>query len=128
MAMVVDGNRMDEQPLLHYEVAYPERLSRLLILVKWLLILPHAFVLSVLGIALYVTSMVAWFAILILGRYPRPLWDFALMVLRWHANITAYLYLQRDEYPPFGEADYPVWFDLAYPTRLSRFLTFVKRQ
>src|SRR5215216_193409 len=118
---------MNEQPLLHYEVAYPNQLSRLLIFVKWLLVLPHIFVLAVLGFALYFTSIFAWFAILITGRYPRGLWGFALMVLRWHANVNAYVYMQRDEYPPFGEdVSYPVRFDLAYPERLSRGLIFIK--
>jgi hypothetical protein len=118
---------MNEQPLLHFEVAYPNQLSRLLIFVKWLLVLPHIFVLAVLGFALYFTSIFAWFAILITGRYPRGLWGFALMVLRWHANVNAYVYMQRDEYPPFGEdVSYPVRFDLAYPERLSRGLIFIK--
>ena len=118
---------MNEQPHLRYEVAYPERLSRILIFIKWLLIFPHLFVLAVLGFALYFSSIFAFFAILITGRYPRGLWGFAVMVLRWQANVNAYVYLQRDEYPPFGEdAPYPVRFDLAYPDRLSRLLIFVK--
>ncbi|MEA2511208.1 MAG: hypothetical protein QOJ59_695 [Thermomicrobiales bacterium] len=117
---------MDNQPLLHYEVAYPERLSRLLIFVKWLLIIPHLFVIAILGFALYVTTFFAWFAILIVGRYPRGLWDFAMMTLRWQARLNAYIYLQRDEYPPFGDGDYPVTFEMAYPERMSRLLIFVK--
>ncbi|MEA2597491.1 MAG: hypothetical protein QOF01_3960 [Thermomicrobiales bacterium] len=117
---------MDNQPLLHYEVAYPERLSRLLIFVKWLLIIPHLFVITILGFALYVTTFFAWFAILIVGRYPRGLWDFAMMTLRWQARLNAYIYLQRDEYPPFGDGDYPVTFGMAYPERMSRLLIFVK--
>ncbi|MEA2531753.1 MAG: hypothetical protein QOG89_3397 [Thermomicrobiales bacterium] len=117
---------MDNQPLLHYEVAYPERLSRLLIFVKWLLVIPHLFVIAILGFALYVTTFFAWFAILIVGRYPRGLWDFAMMTLRWQARLNAYIYLQRDEYPPFGDGDYPVTFEMAYPERMSRLLIFVK--
>jgi hypothetical protein len=117
---------VDNQPLLHYEVAYPERLSRLLIFVKWLLIIPHLFVIAILGFALYVTTFFAWFAILIVGRYPRGLWDFAMMTLRWQARLNAYIYLQRDEYPPFGDGDYPVTFEMAYPERMSRLLIFVK--
>lgn len=117
---------MNSQPLLDYDVAYPERLSRLLIFIKWLLVIPHLFVLAFLGIGLYITTLVAWFAILITGRYPRGLWDFAMMVFRWYARITSYVYLQRDEYPPFGDGDYPVRFEMAYPDRLSRGLIFVK--
>jgi hypothetical protein len=117
---------MNPQPLLEYDVEYPESLSRLLIFVKWFLIIPHAIVLGFLGVALYFTTFIAWFAILFTGRYPRGMWDFAMMVLRWQARMTAYIYLQRDEYPPFGEGSYPVRFEMAYPDRLSRLLIFVK--
>lgn len=111
---------------LELEVIYPERLSRWLIFLKWLLILPHLFVLSALYFALSFSTILAWFAILLTGRYPRGLWIFAAMTLRWQANVNAYLSFQRDEYPPFGEGEYPVWFDLPYPDRLSRLLIFVK--
>ena len=117
---------MTPQPLLEYDVAYPERLSRLLIFVKWLLIIPHLFVLSFIAIALYVTTFIAWFAILITGRYPRGMWNFAMMFLRWQARIGAYVSMQRDEYPPFGDGDYPIRFEMAYPERMSRLLIFVK--
>src|SRR5215204_5307763 len=117
---------MNPQPLLQYDVAYPERLSRLLIFVKWLLIIPHLFVLAFIAIAMCVTTFVAWFAILITGRYPRGMWDFAMMFLRWQARLTAYLSMQRDEYPPFGDGDYPIRFEMAYPERMSRLLIFVK--
>jgi len=117
---------MDGQPMLQYDVAYPERLSRLLIFIKWLLIIPHIIVLSILGFLLYVTTFIAWWAILITGRYPRGLFNFALMVLRWWARVTAYVWLQRDEYPPFGDGDYPVRYELDYPTRLSRWKIFLK--
>jgi hypothetical protein len=49
-----------------------------------------------------------------------------MMVLRWHANVLAYVAFQRDEYPSFGGEDYPVRFDMEYPTRLSRWKIFVK--
>jgi hypothetical protein len=117
---------MDSQPVLQFDVAYPERLSRLLIFIKWLLIIPHAIVLGFIGIGLYITTFIAWFAILITGNYPRGLWDFAVMVLRWQARLSAYITMQRDEYPPFGDGDYPIQFELAYPERLSRGLIFVK--
>jgi len=77
------------QPLLEYDVEYAERLSRLLIFVKWLLIIPHAFVLLFLLIVLYVITLVAWFAILFTGRYPRGMWNFAVSTLRWGANSNA---------------------------------------
>jgi hypothetical protein len=114
-------------PLLEYDVEYPEHLSRLLIFVKWLLIIPHLIVLMFVGLALSVVTIIAFFAILITGRYPRGMWEFSVSVLRWAANVNAYANLQRDEYPPFsGTAPYPVRFELAYPERLSRLLIFVK--
>jgi hypothetical protein len=119
---------MNEQGVLLYNVPYPERLSRLLIFVKWLLAIPHYVVLYVLYFALSITTFVAWFAILFTGHYPRGLWDFAMMVYRWNANVAAYVTLLRDEYPPFGgnDGDYPVLFQMEYPERLSRLLIFVK--
>ncbi len=114
------------QPVLQFDIAYPDRLSRLLIFVKWLLIVPHLIVLYFLNIALQIVSIIAWFAILFTGKYPRGMWDFSMMVLRWQSRVTAYLYLQRDEYPPFGDEDYPVRFQMDYPQRLSRWKIFVK--
>ena len=114
-------------PLLEYDVEYPEHLSRLLIFVKWLLIIPHLFVLMFVGLVQYVVTVIAFFAILLAGRYPRGMWDFSVSVLRWASNVNAYTNLQRDEYPPFsGTAPYPVHLALAYPERLSRLLVFVK--
>jgi hypothetical protein len=115
------------KPILNFDVEYPERLSRLLIFVKWLLVIPHLLVLYILAIVLSLTTLFAWFAILFTGRYPRGMWDFGMGVMRWQANVTAYYMLQRDEYPPFsGSAPYPVRFEMAYPERLSRLLIFVK--
>jgi hypothetical protein len=111
-----------------FDVEYPEELSRWLIFVKWLLAIPHFIVLYGLLIAAEVIAFVAWFAILITGRYPRELFDFVVNVLRWNANVNAYVGLMRDEYPPFSWSPgrYPVTFEVAYPERLSRLLIFVK--
>jgi Domain of unknown function (DUF4389) len=87
---------------LTYEVEYPERLSRLLIFVKWLLVIPNVIVLAFLWLAVYVTSIIAWFAILFSGRYPEGLFRFAVGVIRWGARVNAYVNLMRDEYPPFS--------------------------
>jgi hypothetical protein len=75
---------------------------------------------GVFGAAISLTSVLAWFAILFTGKYPRGLWDLAKMYMRWRANVLAYAALLRDEYPPFGEAPYPVTFDVSYPERSSR--------
>ena len=85
-----------------YEVDYPERLSRWKIFVKWLFVIPNLIVLSVLVFAYEVTLLIAWFAILFTGRYPKGLFNFAVGVTRWNLRVTAYLYLMTDKYPPFS--------------------------
>jgi hypothetical protein len=116
----------ESDPLLSFDVAHPESLSRWMIFVKWLLAIPHFVVLYLFGIAAGFIVIIAWFAILITGRFPRGLWDFMVLYMRWNANVIAYAGLLRDDYPPFGEAPYPARFDLAYPDHLSRLLIFVK--
>jgi hypothetical protein len=77
-------------------------LNRWLPLVKWLLALPHLIILGVLAAAAVVCVIIAWFAILITGRYPRPLFDFVVGVLRWWVRVAAYaILLTTDRYPPF---------------------------
>jgi hypothetical protein len=79
-----------------------ERLNRWLPLVKWLLALPHYIVLAFLYVAALVAVLVAWFAILFTGRYPRGLFDFVVGVGRWHVRVMAYAFvLVTDDYPPF---------------------------
>ena len=87
---------------LRFEVDYPERLSRLLIFVKWLLIIPHSLILSPLGLAAGAVTSIAWFAILFTGRFPRGLFDFLVGVFRWTYRVNVYSSLLRDEYPPFS--------------------------
>ena len=106
-------------------------LSRWLWVVKWLLAIPHYIVLFFLWIAFVVLTIVAFFAILLTGRYPRGIFDFNLGVLRWTWRVSYYSYgaLGTDRYPPFtlDEArDYPATLDVAYPERLSRGLVLVK--
>jgi uncharacterized protein DUF4389 len=95
----------DEEQAVHLEVAYPDAratLNRWLPLVKWLLAIPHYIVLVFLDIAGVVVVVVAWFAILFTGRYPRGLFDFVQGVIRWHNRVVAYaVILATDEYPPF---------------------------
>jgi hypothetical protein len=120
------GGYSAPEGVLEFDVAYPERLSRGLIFIKWLLAIPHFVILYFLGIAFAVVTFIAWFAILFTGSYPRGMWDFALMVQRWQTRVTVYTYLMRDEYPPFGDEPYPVRYELVYPQRLSRGLIFIK--
>ena len=77
-------------------------LSRWLWLVKWVLTIPHYIVLFFLWIAVLVVVIVAWFAILFTGRYPRGMFDFVEGVIRWHNRVIAYAWvLVTDRYPPF---------------------------
>jgi hypothetical protein len=71
-------------------------------LVKWFLAIPHYVVLAFLLIAAAVVVIVAWFAILFTGRYPRGMFDFVEGVIRWHNRVVAYAFvLVTDQYPPF---------------------------
>ena len=88
---------------LQFSVERPETLSRWLIFVKWLLAIPHFIVLVFLYIIAYILWVIAWFAILFTGRFPRGLFDFIVGVTRWSLRVDAYaLLLVRDEYPPFS--------------------------
>jgi hypothetical protein len=80
----------------------PAQLNRFLPLIKWLLAIPHYIVLFFLYIASIIVVIIAWFAILFTGRYPRSLFTFVEGVLRWHNRVIGYaLTLVTDKYPPF---------------------------
>ena len=95
----------DEEQSVHLDFPYPnvpQELNRWLPLVKWLLAIPHFVVLFFLGIAAFVAVVIAWFAILFTGRYPRGLFDFVEGVIRWYNRVVGYaLVLVTDRYPPF---------------------------
>ncbi len=95
----------DERQSVSLEFPYPDAkqgLNRWLPLVKWFLAIPHYVVLVFLGLAAIVCVIIAWFAILFTGRYPRGLFDFVEGVLRWGNRVTAYAFvLVTDQYPPF---------------------------
>jgi hypothetical protein len=95
----------DEQAV-HLEIDYPdakEDLNRWLPLVKWFLAIPHYVVLIVLAVIAVFAIIIAWFAILITGRYPRVLFDYVVGVARWGLRVQAYMsLLVTDRYPPFS--------------------------
>ena len=96
---------VDEQSV-HLEIDYPDverDLNRWMPLVKWLLAIPHYIVLAVLGVGAVFVIIIAWFAILFTGSYPRSLFDYVVGVARWGLRVQAYVVLLvTDQYPPFS--------------------------
>jgi Domain of unknown function (DUF4389) len=96
------GGEEGEYPV-RFEVDYNENLSRWMIFVKWLLVLPHLIILTFVAIAAWVVLVIAFFAILFTGRYPRGMFDFVVGTIRWWIRVQAYAHwLVTDRYPPFS--------------------------
>ncbi len=95
----------EEEQAVHLSIAYPDaanELNRWLPLVKWLLAIPHYVVLAFLYVAVVIVLIMAWFAVLFTGRYPRGFFNFVEGVLRWSNRVEAYAFLLvTDVYPPF---------------------------
>lgn len=112
---------------LHAE--YEDRRSRLTTFFRILLVIPHALFVAVWGAVVMVVAVVAWFAILITGRYPRGLWNLAASWLRYQARVSAYSWLVSDPFPPFsgeGEGSYPVYLEVRHAERQSRLKTLFR--
>jgi len=96
----------DEEQSVHLDIAYPDaatELSQGLPLVKWLLAIPHLFILAFLSIAVFACVVAAWFVILFTGRLPEALADFIVGYMRWEVRVMAYAFLlTTDIYPPFS--------------------------
>ncbi len=124
---------METYPLA-FDVTPPEGpRNRLTTAVRFILAIPHMLLVGgpgvgwgmnnstgVLGGVAAIVSVIAWFAILFTGTFPRGLWDLGHMYMRWRARAIAYMALLRDEYPPFGDDVYPVEFQLDYPETRNR--------
>jgi hypothetical protein len=95
----------DERQAVTLDIDYPDAendLNRFLPLVKWLLAIPHLIILAVLALVSLLLTVIAWFAILIVGRYPRGMFAFVVGVYRWGTRVAAYAFLlTTDRYPPF---------------------------
>lgn len=95
-----------EEQSIHLEIDYPEvktDLNRWYPLFKWFLAIPHYFVLIFLSLASFFIVIIAWFAILFTGQYPKSLFDYNVGVARWWLRVSAYAFLMvTDHYPPFS--------------------------
>jgi hypothetical protein len=95
-----------EEQAVDLDIDYPDvthDLNRWMPLVKWLLAIPHYIVLAFLAIGAFFAVVMAWFAILVTGQYPRSLFDFVVGVGRWGLRVNAYAFLLvTDRYPPFS--------------------------
>jgi hypothetical protein len=112
-----------------YEISYPAELNRWLPLVKWLLVIPHFFVLFFVALGAFFVAIWAFFAVLFTGRYPRGAFDYLVGTLRWLNRVVAYAHLMTDAYPPFSMEDdpsYPVRVIVEYPEHVANWRPLVQ--
>ena len=110
---------------------YQQRVNRVLWLVKWLLVIPHVVVLSLLQLPTIFTVPLSWIIIIIIGRNPEFLWGYHSGLLRWSWRVNYYAYGvgNTDQYPPFAFGsmdDYPAELLIEYPERSSRLTTLFR--
>jgi hypothetical protein len=111
-----------------FEISYPAELNRWLPLVKWLLVIPHFFVLFFVGIGAFFVGIYAFFAVLFTGRWPQGAFDYMVGTYRWSYRVLAYAYLMTDAYPPFSMDDdpnYPVRLIVDYPEHIDNWRPLV---
>lgn len=110
-----------------YEIQRPESYNRLTVAFRIILAIPQLLIVSALQTVLQICTVIAWFAILITGRYPEGLRGFCVMLYRWSENVRAYTLLLADPYPPFsGEAAYPLQLGLALPGEQNRLTVLLR--
>jgi hypothetical protein len=113
-----------------FEMDYVKRRSRLTTFFRYILAIPQFFFAWFYAIAFYIVLVIAWFALLFTGRWPRSLYGFAGGFLRYITRLSAYLFLGVDNYPPFSGAEddsYPVRVRIAPPLdRYSRLKVFFR--
>ena len=113
-----------------YQQSPPVERSRLTVLFRFIMVIPHLIWSCLYGFAAYVVVFIAWFAILFTGRYPEGMYDFVAGFLRYLTRVNAYTYLIADDYPPFDGAEHPEYAANAVvappPEKLSRLSTFFR--
>jgi hypothetical protein len=103
------------------DIDYVEKRSRLTTFFRLILVIPHYIFLSVFALVAAVVTFIAWFAVLITGRYPQGMWNLVASYVKYAARVFAYLGLAVDPFPPFsGDGPYPVQTTIERPERLSR--------
>jgi len=85
-----------------FGAVYPEKMSRLTTFFRLIMVIPQVVVLYFLQIAAGVIAVIAWFAILFTGKYPKGMYDFFVGYMRWSTRVNGYMYLLTDIYPPFS--------------------------
>ncbi len=82
---------------------------------------------GLLGAVAVIAAVISWFALLFADRQPEGLWKLVAFYLRWRVRAVTYMALLRDEYPPFGDGDYPAELDVVPPTQPRNVLTVAFR-
>lgn len=109
------------------DVDYVERRSRLTTFFRWILVIPHLIFAAIYGFVAGIVVFIAWFAILITGRFPVGMWNLTAGFLRYYARVTSYSYLVSDPWPPFsGEGEYPATLHIERPEQQSRWKTLIR--
>ena len=115
------------QTTVNLRIDYPERLSRWMLFVKWLFVIPAYILLAFYGLAVFVTTFISFWAILFTGRYPSGLFDFATGYMAMQAQTYAYFpLLLTDQYPLGSDVDSTVHYEVEEPEGLSRGLLLLK--